>query len=247
MYYTYLQDDLMRQLGVPELRPWQEAPFEAILSGHDVFITAPTGGGKSLLYQLPALMGDGLTLVISPLKALQVDQITKLQAKGFPAVCCNSDQTKTAREQILNALSRIRLLYIAPEQLQNKTVWEALMRCHVNRIVIDEAHILPKAQLGFRQAYGKIGEFIASLPRRPQIIACTATATKKIQKQILRSLEAEDADIFQVGVRRENLTLQTKKLKIQRSCVTRLSVCCARGNGMQDEKSVGLSLSTAPQ
>ena len=70
MYYLYMQDKLMNQIGVQKLRPWQAVPLEAIYRGHDVFVTAPTGGGKSLLYQLPALMGDGLTLVISPLKAL---------------------------------------------------------------------------------------------------------------------------------------------------------------------------------
>lgn len=217
MYYLYLQDGIMEKLGVQEFRPCQKQVFEKIFSARNVFAIIPTAGGKSLLYQLPALMGDGLTLVFSPTKSLQVDQVTKLRERDLSAAYCNSDLSKAERKAVLDGLPHTRLLYIAPEQLQCEDMQEALARCHVSRVAIDEAHILPKAQMGFRRAYAKIGEFIASLSRKPQVIICTATATKRVRKQILGSLGVEDVDIFQAPVRRENLKLQIKKLETQKS------------------------------
>lgn len=212
MYYTYMLEKASHQLGVQELYPWQQAPFEAILSARNVFAMAPTAGGKSLLYQLPALIGDGLTIAVSPLKALQLDQVRQLQAKGCQAEVLNSDLSRSERQAVLEKLPSLQLLYLAPEQLDCDDLRAALANCRVARLAVDEAHILPEAMLGFRKSYGRIGDFLSSLPKRPQVIACTATATPKVRKQILQALGAPDAEVFTLPVRRENLHLQIKKI-----------------------------------
>lgn len=155
MYTTTPINNALRRLGVPELRPWQQAPMQAILSGNDVFTSAPTGGGKSILFQAPAVMeGTTLTIVITLTRSLQVDQVIQLKAKGVRAEILNSDLSKPERQAILEHLPNTSLLYLAPEQLHNRDLREALARCHVKRLVVDEAHILPEARLGFRKAYG---------------------------------------------------------------------------------------------
>ena len=166
-----------------------------------------------LLYQLLALIGEGIAVVISPHKALQVDEVTQLQRMGIAAAFLNSNQPKEERKAVLDGLSHIRLLYLAPEQLCCEDVREALTHCRVGRVAIDEAHILPEVQLGFRRAYGEIGEFIAILPWRPQVIACTATATPQRRKQILNSLGIPDADVFHAPVHRDNLHLEVKRVE----------------------------------
>jgi len=203
------------KLGIQNLRPWQEAPLAAILQGEDIFASAPTGGGKSLLFQLPAIMEDGkaLTIVISPLRALQADQVIQLQQKGVKAVMLNSDLNTQERWAVLNDLPKIALLYTTPEQLCRQDLLSALEHCCVARVAIDEAHILPQAMLGFRKAYARIDEFLASLPQRPQVIACTATATTKARKRILKALGITEADVFTLPVRRKNLHLKIKEVE----------------------------------
>lgn len=206
---------MLEKMGISELYPWQGPPLQSVLGGDDVFVSAPTGGGKSLLYQVPAVMDEGraLTIVISPHRALQVDQVLSLQAKGVPAVSLNSDLSNLERGAILEELQTYNLIYCAPEQLERGDLQEHLSRCRVARVVVDEAHILPEAILGFRKAYRRIGEFIAALPERPQVIACTATATPKDRKRILKSLGIPDATVFTFPVRRENLRIQVKKIE----------------------------------
>lgn len=205
----------LQQMGIPNLRSWQEAPLTTILEGRDVFVAAPTGGGKSMLYQMPAVMDEGntLTVVISPLRALQVDQVAQLQQRGFRAELLNSDLSKTERQTILDGLPKTSLLYTTPEQLYRQDLLSALERCCVARVAIDEAHVLPQAMLSFRKAYGEIDKFLVRLPQRPQVIACTATATTKTRKRILRALGITDAEIFALPVRRENLRIQIKKIE----------------------------------
>lgn len=214
MYDIITLADALHRLGVSELYPWQKVPQQVILRGDDIFVSAPTGGGKSLLFQLPSIMEEGqaITLVISPLRALQVDQAQQLQAKGIPVAILNSDLSASERRSVLEQLPDLCMLYLAPEQLRNSDLAEALSRCQVARVVVDEAHILPDAMLGFRKAYGRIGAFISSLPERPQVIACTATARPRDRKQILKALGVPDAKVFTSPVRRENLRLHVKKV-----------------------------------
>lgn len=207
----------LQKLGITNLRQQQEAPMQAIFDGKDAIVLMPTAGGKSLLYQLPAVMDDTgkLTLVISPLKALQLDQVESLHSKGIRAAVLNSDLSAAEHRDVLEDMTkRGGLLYLAPEQLRSPAVAEALQSCPIlTRIAVDEAHILPQAKDDFRKAYGKIGSFIDSLPRHPQVIALTATATRKDVDRIRKSLNIDNASLFRTPMRRDNLRLYIKRIE----------------------------------
>ena len=207
--------EALKKLGVANLRPQQEAPMEAILDSKDVIVLMPTSGGKSLLYQLPAVVEHGsLTLVISPLKALQLDQVDALRSKGIRAAVLNSDLSAAEHRDVLEDMTEHGgLLYLAPEQLRSPAVAEALQSCPIlTRIAVDEAHILPQAKDDFRKAYGKVGSFIHSLPHRPQVIALTATATRNDVSLIRKSLGIPNAERFRTPLRRDNLHLCIKNI-----------------------------------
>ena len=209
------REEGMKKLGIANLRPQQEAPMEAILDGKDVIVLMPTSGGKSLLYQLPAVVEHGsLTLVISPLKALQLDQVDALRSKGIRAAVLNSDLSAAEHRDVLEDMTEHGgLLYLAPEQLRSPAVAEALQSCPIlTRIAVDEAHILPQAKDDFRKAYGKVGSFIHSLPHRPQVIALTATATRNDVSRIRKSLGIPNAERFRTPLRRDNLHLCIKNI-----------------------------------
>ena len=208
--------DGLQKLGITNLRQQQEAPMQAIFDGKDAIVLMPTAGGKSLLYQLPAVMDDTgkLTLVISPLKALQLDQVDALRSKGIRAAVLNSDLSAAEHSSVLEDMTRRGgLLYLAPEQLQNMAVADALRTANLTRIAVDEAHTLPQAKDDFRKAYGKIGSFIDSLPRHPQVIALTATATRKDVDRIRKSLNIDNASLFRTPMRRDNLRLYIKRIE----------------------------------
>lgn len=180
----------MNKLGFTDLRPQQVGPVESVAQGYDTFVSLSTGGGKSAIVQLPAASyGPGvLSLNISPLKALQEDQVENLNKKGIKAYLINSDLSKAERKEVLNkAVTQGGLLYLAPEQLRNEQVREALMAADIALVAVDEAHILAHTQDDFRTAYGEIGEFIEHLPMRPTILAMTATATRADRKVIEKS------------------------------------------------------------
>ena len=208
------REEGMKKLGIANLRPQQEAPMEAILNNEDVIVLMPTSGGKSLLYQLPAVIEPGcLTLVISPLKALQLDQVDALRSKGIRAAVLNSDLSTAEHSSVLEDMTRRGgLLYLAPEQLQNMAVADALRTANLTRIAVDEAHTLPQAKDDFRKAYGKVGSFIHSLPHRPQVIALTATATRNDVSLIRKSLGIPNAERFRTPLRRDNLHLCIKNI-----------------------------------
>ena len=209
--------EALKKLGIANLRLQQEAPMQAIFDGKDAIVLMPTAGGKSLLYQLPAVMDDTgkLILVISPLKALQLDQVESLRSKGIRAAVLNSDLSAAEHRDVLEDMTEHGgLLYLAPEQLRSPTVAEALQSCPIlTRIAVDEAHILPQAKDDFRKAYGKIGSFIDSLPRHPQVIALTATATRKDVDRIRKSLNIDNASLFRTPMRRDNLRLYIKRIE----------------------------------
>ena len=206
----------LKKLEVVNLRPQQEAPLGAILSGADALVLLPTGGGKSLLYQLPAVMdGEGkLSLVLSPLRALQQDQVAALTAKGIRAAVLNSDLTPAQHTAVLqDACAHGGLLYLAPEQLQSPEVAGALAQADIVRIAVDEAHILAQTQDDFRRAYAEIGRFADTLPHRPQLLALTATATKADCRRIRDSLGMLDAKTFRTPIRRSNLRFSVKRIE----------------------------------
>lgn len=217
LYNKKVMEETLTKMNIRNLRDWQVAPLDAVLQGRDVFVSMSTGGGKSLLYQLPAAMeeGRGLTIVISPLRALQSDQVNALISKNIAACCINADMTASARQNALARLPQIALLYIAPEQLCNQDLLAALESCHVQRVVLDEAHVLPLSELDFRRAYGQIDQFIQKLPERPQIVACTATATVKDRRRIVEALDMRDVASFIFPIRRNNLRLRLKKVDVE--------------------------------
>ena len=213
-------------LRIPKLRSWQKAPLEAILRGEDVLVLKATGGGKSLLFQLPAVLeaGKEITLVLSPLRMLQKDQVTALEMKGVRAALLNSDLSRSQRRELLDNLSSHALLYLAPEQLASIDLQDALRHAHISRVVVDEAHILPEAEEDFRQAYGKIGAWLDAMPVRPQVIALTATATPKARKRIITALGIDHAKQFIFPVRRENLELNVKRISRSKGVSLRRSL-----------------------
>ena len=218
MKYNYNVYAAMHQLGVTRLRTEQSKVLSCILQNRDVLVRLCTGGGKSLLFQLPALLDEPgqLTLVFSPLLALQEDQVSALKKKGVRAALLNSSLSKrrhaaTLRDFVQNG----GLLYLAPEQLRNQKVLEALASAHVRRVVVDEAHILPQVDSGFRKAYAEIGPFIDSLPERPQIVAFTATATSSDFSYIARSLHMSNPKHKLFPVKRSNIQLYVKKFDVK--------------------------------
>ena len=165
--YDYNVYTAMHQLGVTRLRTEQSKVLSCILQNRDVLVRLCTGGGKSLLFQLPALLGQ-LTLVFSPLLALQHDQVQSLQKKDISAALLNSELRKGCHAETLHSFAQKGgLLYLTPEQLRREDVRTALSTARVRRVVVDEAHILPQVDSGFRKAYAEIGPFIDSLPERP--------------------------------------------------------------------------------
>lgn len=218
--YKYTKSQIsaaLQNFGFSTLRPQQKAPLDAILQGEDVLVKMPTSGGKSLLFQLPAVLEADqlkLTVVLSPLKALQADQVTALLAKGIPAAWINSDLKPDKKQEILeNFCAYGGLLYMAPEQLENKYVADMLAKANISRVAVDEAHILPQVKSDFRRSYGRIGEFIQSLPRRPQVLALTATATQQDTQTIRKSLKMLNVKVFNFPIRRCNLHLSVKRIE----------------------------------
>ena len=229
------QEQALTRLGINALRETQAEPISSILSGQDTVAALPTGGGKSLIYQLPALMSEGkTTVVISPLKSLQTDQVTHLRQKGIQARLLNSSLADKKRKEILCELrsGKVSLLYIAPEQLDNAETRGALKAARIYQVAVDEAHILAQEQHNFRKAYARIGDFIDSLPERPIVTAFTATATAHDRKIIIQSLGMRNPRTFVEPVRRPNLHLSIKivdvdKTEDRRSAIWRAKRCLA--------------------
>ena len=222
LHSTAVTTGILKDLGVDNLYDWQKEVLHEIYRGGDIFLQQATGGGKSLVYQLPAAAeaGRALTIVISPLKALQADQVAKLKKCGIRAVAINGDLSDAERRKVIADLPNTALLYLAPEQLWADDLRGALCQCHIERVVLDEAHILPQVELSFRKAYAAIGEFLSSLPVRPQIIACSATTTRRERKRIIQSLGMIEPVFFIYPMRRDNVHIEVKKIE-----------CLAKGCG----------------
>ena len=180
---------LAERFGVTAVRPLQFEAIEASLDGKDSLCILPTGGGKSLCYQLPALMGSGLTLVVTPLIALMKDQVDALRAHGFPARCINSDIHHREIRDIMHDAqqNRLRLLYVSPERCEDPEFITFLDRCKLRAFVIDEAHCVSVWGHDFRPSYARLIGLRALHPMVP-IHAFTATATPRVREQIVQML-----------------------------------------------------------
>jgi ATP-dependent DNA helicase RecQ len=205
-----LDEVLRTRFQLAGFRPWQREAIEALLGEPGkVLVVAPTGGGKSLTYQLPATILPGVTLVISPLIALMEDQVRGLNARGIPAAFLASTvDNDERRSRIREAQSgRLKLLYCAPERLASESFLDFLGSCDLSMIAIDEAHCISHWGHDFRPDYLRIGDVLERLqPKR--VLACTATATPRVRDEIRARLSLEGAHEVVRGFARPNLHLE---------------------------------------
>lgn len=214
MTENLLKENLKKYFGYESFRPGQEEIINNILKGKDVLGVLPTGGGKSICYQLPALMMDGITLVISPLISLMKDQVDALNENGISASFINSTLTRDEYKKTLSDISRghVKLLYISPERLENDFFIEFIKDLNINFVAVDEAHCISQWGHDFRPAYKLIPSIYDVLGEIP-VAAFTATATKEVRDDIIKNLELKDPFIKVTGFDRENLTYIVEKPK----------------------------------
>ncbi|WP_246026407.1 DNA helicase RecQ [Oleiharenicola lentus] len=204
-------DDLLLTLkttfGYNAFRPLQREIIEASLDGRDVFALLPTGGGKSLCFQIPALQRTGLTVVVSPLIALMKDQVDQLQAAGVAATFLNSTLDADTARSRLAGLHRgeFRLLYVAPERLMLDNWQENLTAWNITALAIDEAHCVSEWGHDFRPEYRQIARLRKLLPTVP-VMALTATATERVRADVIKHLQLREPEVFVASFNRPNLT-----------------------------------------
>ena len=204
---TDLLKILKHSFGFSSFRPLQREIIEDSLSGRDVFALLPTGGGKSLCYQLPALARSGLTLVVSPLISLMKDQVDAMETSGIPATFLNSSLDVAESKERLEKLDRgeYRLLYAAPERLMLPGFVEKLRRWKVTLIAVDEAHCISEWGHDFRPEYRRLAELREAFPEVP-LLALTATATGRVKEDIVRQLHLKNPAVYVASFNRPNLT-----------------------------------------
>ncbi len=197
---------LERHYGYREFRPGQREAIQAALTGRDALVVMPTGGGKSLCYQVPALVLPGLTLVVSPLISLMLDQVTALERRGIAAALVNSTLSSSEiEERLARAVNgELKLLYLAPERFQSPAFQRALRRMDISLVAVDEAHCLSEWGHDFRPSYLRLREVWPRIGR-PAILALTATATPEVRHDIVRGLALRRARIIVRGFDRPNL------------------------------------------
>jgi ATP-dependent DNA helicase RecQ len=206
------QDNLKEIFKFSEFKPGQKEVVDSIMVGHDTLAIMPTGGGKSLCYQMPALLNNKLTIVISPLIALMKDQVDGLKARGIGAAFINSSQAYPEIQAVLNSikLGQIKLLYIAPERLKSQSFQDMFQNIGVSLVAVDEAHCVSNWGHDFRPDYMMINDFVARFAERPVIAAFTATATPEVRTDIIKHLGLREAKIFVRGFDRPNLKLSVE-------------------------------------
>ncbi|MGL5820094.1 MAG: DNA helicase RecQ [Sarcina sp.] len=204
---------LNKYFGYKKFRQGQEDIIKSILSGKDTLAIMPTGGGKSICYQVPALVLDGVTIVVSPLISLMKDQVDELNEIGVNVAFYNSTLSELEQQEVLFELrnNNIKILYIAPERLMNNSFINILNEIKISQIAIDEAHCVSQWGHDFRPSYKKIKEFISMLNKRPIITAFTATATENVKEDIITSLELREPNVFVTGFDRENIEIEILK------------------------------------
>lgn len=207
-------EHVLRSLyGYTAFRPGQQKIIESILNKEDALVVMPTGGGKSLCYQIPAAVLEGVTLVISPLIALMKDQVDAVNEIGIPATYINSSLTKAEERKRLKDVAdgNISLLYVAPERLYEPSFQAASAKQPLALIAIDEAHCMSQWGHDFRPSYLTMADWIDSLPEKVQVVALTATATPDVARDICRRLHIDENNQHLTGFKRTNLTLRVLK------------------------------------
>lgn len=204
---------MKKYFGFTDFKPGQEEIINSVIQGFDTLSIMPTGGGKSLCYQLPALLFSGATLVVSPLIALMKDQVDGLRIQGVPACFINSSLSYNEALYRLDqaAQGKYRLIYVAPERLQSEQFSNQLRQLTLDMIAVDEAHCISQWGHDFRPSYLAIASWVTSLPRRPIIAAFTATATDRVRKDIVQGLGLLQPRVFINGFDRPNLCFSVVK------------------------------------
>ncbi len=206
---------LRRYFGHEDFRPGQEPLVDALLSGRDALGVMPTGAGKSMCYQVPALMLSGVTLVVSPLISLMADQVAALKAAGVPAAYLNSTLTPRQMDLALEraAQGAYKIIYVAPERLETPSFLRFAMNAPISLLAVDEAHCVSQWGQDFRPVYLRIADFVDHLPRRPAIGAFTATATARVREDVIRHLRLVNPVSVTTGFDRPNLFFEVLRPK----------------------------------
>lgn len=209
-----LKETLKRVFGYSTFRGTQEEIIEHVMEGKNTFVIMPTGAGKSLCYQLPAIVKEGTAIVISPLIALMKNQVDQMNAVGVNARFLNSSLTKGEMTKVKKEVltGEVKLLYVAPESLTKESNIEFLHKAQISFVAVDEAHCISEWGHDFRPEYRRIKSIIKALGDIP-IVALTATATPKVQLDIQKNLEMEDVEVFQSSFNRTNLMYEVKPKK----------------------------------
>ena len=215
-------ETLKQYFGYDGFRSGQETLIDGVVAGRDVLGVMPTGAGKSVCFQIPALMMDGVAIIVSPLISLMKDQVNALTQSGIPAAFINSSLNNW---QIDKALQKARdgaykLIYVAPERLLAPDFLSFAQTAKISMLTVDEAHCISQWGQDFRPSYSKIPEFAASLPNRPVLSAFTATATAKVREDIVALLGLKDPVVLVTGFNRKNLYFEVQKPKDKYAALT---------------------------
>lgn len=204
---------LEKYFGYKEFRKGQEEIINSILNKKDVVAIMPTGGGKSLCYQIPALILDGITIVISPLISLMKDQVDTLNSMNIKSSYINSSLSDNKIKNILNGVynDEYKIIYVAPERLDNYDFINVIKRANISQIAVDEAHCISQWGHDFRKSYTKISNFICDLEERPIVTAFTATASTKVKEDIIKNLKLQNYKEYITGFNRDNLEINIVK------------------------------------
>lgn len=215
---------LREYFGHASFRPSQEEAIDHLMNGHDLLAVMPTGAGKSVCYQIPALLMEGVTLVISPLISLMKDQVTALVQNGISAAYINSSLSGTEYYEILRraAGGEYKLLYVAPERLQTPSFLQFCVSISISMVTVDEAHCISQWGQDFRPSYLKIADFVGQLPHRPVLSAFTATATERVRRDIVTMLRLRTPHRIVTSFDRENLYFEVLRPLDKEAALLRL-------------------------